>query len=137
MAHRTRGCPVAIPRSQRAAIDTLRQREARRLDARDLSGLPTGYDQACGLRLALLDRCTTRGSVAARSAMSREFVTFLEKDVAVLVTSVIGIVASVAILLWYDVPIGALTASIFFRCCWSTACTFVIRAGTTRVRITS
>jgi ABC-type multidrug transport system fused ATPase/permease subunit len=53
-------------------------------------------------------------SVAARSAMSREFVTFFEKDVAVLVTSLIGIVGSVAILLWYDLAIGALTASILF-----------------------
>jgi ABC-type multidrug transport system fused ATPase/permease subunit len=52
-------------------------------------------------------------SVAARSAMSREFVTFFEKDVPVVVTSLIGIFGSVAILLWYDLVIGALTASIF------------------------
>ena len=52
-------------------------------------------------------------SVAARSAMSREFVTFFEKDVPVVVTSLIGIVGSAAILFWYDLGIGALVASIF------------------------
>jgi ABC-type multidrug transport system fused ATPase/permease subunit len=52
-------------------------------------------------------------SVAARSAMSREFVTFFEKDIPVLVTSIVGIVGSVAILFWYDWIIASLTASIF------------------------
>ena len=52
-------------------------------------------------------------SVAARSAMSRDFVTFFEKDVPVVVTSIIGIVGSAAILFYYDLIIGAVTASLF------------------------
>jgi hypothetical protein len=52
-------------------------------------------------------------SVAARSAMSREFVTFFEKDVPVVVTSVIGILGSAVILFYYDFVIGAITASLF------------------------
>jgi ABC-type multidrug transport system fused ATPase/permease subunit len=52
-------------------------------------------------------------TVAARSAMSRDFVTFFEKDVPVLVTSLIGIVGSAAILFWYDLIIGAIAASLF------------------------
>lgn len=51
--------------------------------------------------------------VAARSAMSRDFVTFFEKDVPTLVTALIGIFGSVAILFWYDLVIGAVTASLF------------------------
>lgn len=52
-------------------------------------------------------------SVSARSAMSREFVTFFEKDVPVVVTSLIGIVGSAAILFYYDLVIGAITATLF------------------------
>ena len=52
-------------------------------------------------------------SVAARSAMSRDFVTFFEKEVPVVVTSIIGIVGSAAILFYYDLIIGAVTASLF------------------------
>lgn len=52
-------------------------------------------------------------SVAARSAMSREFVTFFEKDVPVVVTSVIGIFGSAMILFYYDLVIGAVTATLF------------------------
>ena len=52
-------------------------------------------------------------SVAARSAMSREFVTFFEKDVPVVVTSLIGILGSAVILFYYDLIIGAITASLF------------------------
>jgi ABC-type multidrug transport system fused ATPase/permease subunit len=51
--------------------------------------------------------------VAARSAMSRDFVTFFEKDVPVVVTAIIGIVGSAAILFWYDLVIGAVTALLF------------------------
>jgi ABC-type multidrug transport system fused ATPase/permease subunit len=51
--------------------------------------------------------------VAARSSMSRDFVTFFEKDVPVIVTSVIGIVGSTAILFAYDLVIGAVTALLF------------------------
>jgi ABC-type multidrug transport system fused ATPase/permease subunit len=52
-------------------------------------------------------------SVAARSAMSREFVTFFEKEVPVVVTSLIGILGSAVILFYYDLVIGAVTASLF------------------------
>jgi ABC-type multidrug transport system fused ATPase/permease subunit len=52
-------------------------------------------------------------SVAARSAMSREFVTFFEKEVPVVVTSIIGIVGSAVILFYYDLVIGAVAASLF------------------------
>ena len=51
--------------------------------------------------------------VAARSAMSREFVTFFEKDVATLVTTMVGIFGSLAMLLWYDLIIGAMMACLF------------------------
>ena len=52
-------------------------------------------------------------SVAARSAMSRDFVTFFEKDVPVVVTAFIGIFGSAAILFWYDLVIGAVTTVLF------------------------
>lgn len=51
--------------------------------------------------------------VAARSAMSREFVTFFEKDVATLVTTMVGIFGSLAMLLWYDLIIGGMMACLF------------------------
>lgn len=51
--------------------------------------------------------------VAARSAMSREFVTFFEKDVPTIVTAVIGIVGSAAILFFYDLVIGGVTTLLF------------------------
>lgn len=51
--------------------------------------------------------------VAARSAMAREFVTFFERDVPVLVTSIIGILGSAAMLLWYDLWIAAAAAALF------------------------
>ncbi len=52
-------------------------------------------------------------SVAARSAMSREFVTFFEIDVPVVITSLIHIFGSAIILFWYDMTIGALAALLF------------------------
>ncbi|MBK9081111.1 MAG: hypothetical protein IPL88_03025 [Rhizobiales bacterium] len=51
--------------------------------------------------------------VAARSAMAREFVGFFERDVPVLVTSVIGVLGSAAMLLWYDLWIAAAAAALF------------------------
>jgi ABC-type multidrug transport system fused ATPase/permease subunit len=51
--------------------------------------------------------------VAARSAMSREFVTFFEKDVPTIVTALIGVVGSALILFYYDLIIGAVTALLF------------------------
>jgi ABC-type multidrug transport system fused ATPase/permease subunit len=52
-------------------------------------------------------------SVSARSAMSREFVTFFEIDVPVVITSLIHILGSAIILFWYDYQIGALAALLF------------------------
>jgi hypothetical protein len=52
-------------------------------------------------------------TVAARSTMSREFVTFFEKDMPVVINAVVGIVGSAAILFYYDLVIGAATALLF------------------------
>ena len=51
--------------------------------------------------------------VAARSAMSREFVTFFEKDMPVVLNTLVTIVGSAAILFWYDLSIGAICALLF------------------------
>jgi ABC-type multidrug transport system fused ATPase/permease subunit len=51
--------------------------------------------------------------VAARSAMSREFVTFFEKDMPVVLNTLVSIVGSAAILFYYDVIIGAIAALLF------------------------
>lgn len=51
--------------------------------------------------------------VAARSAMSREFVTFFEKDMPVVLNALVSIVGSAAILFYYDLAIGAVVASQF------------------------
>ncbi|MFZ0457157.1 MAG: ABC transporter six-transmembrane domain-containing protein [Rhodoplanes sp.] len=51
--------------------------------------------------------------VAARSAMSREFVTFFEKDMPVVLNTLVSIVGSAAILFFYDLIIGAVVASQF------------------------
>ena len=51
--------------------------------------------------------------VAARSAMSREFVTFFEKDMPVVLNSLVSIVGSAAILFYYDLVIGAVAALLF------------------------
>jgi ABC-type multidrug transport system fused ATPase/permease subunit len=48
--------------------------------------------------------------VAARSAMSREFVTFFEKDMPMVLNTLVTIVGSAAILFWYDLVIGAICA---------------------------
>lgn len=52
-------------------------------------------------------------SVAARSAMAREFVTFFERDIPVLFTAVVGIFGSAAMLFWYDLWIGAFACALF------------------------
>lgn len=51
--------------------------------------------------------------VAARSAMSREFVTFFEKDMPVVLNTLVSIVGSAAILFYYDVIIGAIATLLF------------------------
>ena len=48
--------------------------------------------------------------VAARSAMSREFVTFFEKDMPIVINTLVSIVGSAAILFYYDLAIGAVVA---------------------------
>lgn len=52
-------------------------------------------------------------AVAARSTMSREFVTFFEKDMPVAINAVVGIVGSAAILFYYDLAIGAVVVLLF------------------------
>jgi ABC-type multidrug transport system fused ATPase/permease subunit len=51
--------------------------------------------------------------VAARSAMSREFVTFFEKDMPVVLNTLVSAVGSAAILFYYDLAIGAVAALLF------------------------
>jgi ABC-type multidrug transport system fused ATPase/permease subunit len=51
--------------------------------------------------------------VAARSAMSRELVTFFEKDMPVVLNAMVTIVGSAAILFYYDLAIGAVAALLF------------------------
>jgi ABC-type multidrug transport system fused ATPase/permease subunit len=51
--------------------------------------------------------------VAARSAMSREFVIFFEKDMPVVLNTLVSIVGSAAILFYYDLVIGAVAALLF------------------------
>jgi ABC-type multidrug transport system fused ATPase/permease subunit len=51
--------------------------------------------------------------VAARSGMSREFVTFFEKDMPVVLNTLVSIVGSAAILFYYDLVIGAVATSLF------------------------
>lgn len=51
--------------------------------------------------------------VAARSAMSREFVTFFEKDMPVVLNTLVSIVGSAAILFYYDLVMGALAVMLF------------------------
>ena len=51
--------------------------------------------------------------VAARSAMSREFVTFFEKDMPVVLNTLVSIVGSAAVLFYYDLVIGGIAALLF------------------------
>ncbi len=51
--------------------------------------------------------------VAARSAMSREFVTFFEKDMPVVLSAMVSIIGSAAILFYYDLVIGAIATLLF------------------------
>jgi len=51
--------------------------------------------------------------VAARSAMSREFVIFFEKDMPVVLNTLVTIVGSTAILFYYDLVMGAIAATLF------------------------
>jgi ABC-type multidrug transport system fused ATPase/permease subunit len=51
--------------------------------------------------------------VAARSAMFREFVTFFEKNMPVVLSAMVTIIGSAAILFYYDLVIGAAAALLF------------------------
>jgi ABC-type multidrug transport system fused ATPase/permease subunit len=51
--------------------------------------------------------------VAARSGMSREFVTFFEKDMPVVLNALVSIAGSAAILFHYDLVIGGIVATLF------------------------
>ena len=51
--------------------------------------------------------------VAARSAMSREFVAFFEKDMPVVLNTLVSIVGSAAVLFYYDLVIGVVAVSQF------------------------
>jgi hypothetical protein len=45
--------------------------------------------------------------IAARSALSREYVTFLERDVPAVLFALLGLAVSLSALFWLDAPIGA------------------------------
>jgi ABC-type multidrug transport system fused ATPase/permease subunit len=99
--------PIVVAWSARSAIGLFRQM----YDTRVYTRVYNTIVEATILRQRRAGFSSTR--VAARSAMSRDFVTFFEKDVPVVVTAVIGIVGSAAILFWYDLIIGAVTALLF------------------------
>ena len=44
--------------------------------------------------------------IAARSVMSRELVDFFEREVPTLMTAALGLVGGIAMLFWYDRPVG-------------------------------
>src|SRR3712207_836259 len=99
--------PIIVAWTLRSAIGLFRQMYDTRLYADVYNSIVTETilrQRRAGIKAT---------SVAARSAMSRDFVTFFEKDVPVVVTSIIGIVGSAAILFYYDLIIGAVTASLF------------------------
>lgn len=99
--------PIVIAWSLRAMIGCVRQM----YDTRLYTSVYNTIVEATILRQRRAGIGST--SVAARSAMSREFVTFFEIDVPVVITALIGIVGSAAILLWYDLVIGALVSLLF------------------------
>src|SRR5215208_4796055 len=99
--------PIVIAWSLRSAIGLFRQMYDTRVYTRVYNTIVERTilrQRAAGIKAS---------NVAARSAMSRDFVTFFEKDVPVLVGALIGIFGSVAILFWYDLVIGALVAFLF------------------------
>ena len=88
--------PIVIAWSLRSAIGLFRQMYDTRVYTRVYNTIVERTilrQRAAGIKAT---------NVAARSAMSRDFVTFFEKDVPVLVGALIGIFGSVAILFWYD-----------------------------------
>jgi hypothetical protein len=103
----THTLPIILAWSLRSAIGLFRQMYDTRLYTKVYNTIVEGTilrQRAAGVKA---------GNVAARSAMSRDFVTFFEKDVPVVVSALIGIFGSAAILFWYDLIIGAITALLF------------------------
>jgi ABC-type multidrug transport system fused ATPase/permease subunit len=99
--------PIVVAWSVRSAIGLARQMYDTRLYTRV-------YNTIVEDTILRQRRAGIRSTqVAARSAMSRDFVTFFEKDVPVVVTAIIGVFGSAAILFWYDLIIGAATAALF------------------------
>jgi ABC-type multidrug transport system fused ATPase/permease subunit len=99
--------PIVLAWSARSAIGLFRQM----YDTRIYTRVYNAIVEDTILRQRRAGFSSTQ--VAARSAMSRDFVTFFEKDVPVVVSAIIGIVGSAAILFWYDLIIGAVTALLF------------------------
>lgn len=99
--------PIVVAWSTRAAIGCFRQMYDTRLYTQVYNRIVE--DTILRQRRAGVEAT----SVAARSAMSREFVTFFEVDVPVVITALISILGSAAILFWYDLVIGALVSLLF------------------------
>lgn len=53
-------------------------------------------------------------TIAARSALSREYITFLERDIPALMFAIIGLVISLSALFWLDTAIGAACLVLIF-----------------------
>lgn len=102
-----RAAPLIVAWTLRSAVGLIRQMYDTRLYTRVYNRI------VVETILRQREQGVAATSVSARSAMSREFVTFFEKDIPVIVTSLIGIVGSAAILFYYDMVIGAVTATLF------------------------
>ena len=99
--------PVMVAWMLHTAVGSARQMYDTRLYTRVYNALV--IDTVLRQRQAGIEPTT----VAARSTMSREFVTFFEKDMPVAINAVVGIVGSAAILFWYDLVIGAAVTLLF------------------------
>ena len=99
--------PIVIAWAARAAIGCFRQMYDTRIYTQVYNDIVE--DTIVRQRKAGIEAT----SVAARSAMSREFVSFFETDVPVVITSLIHIFGSAIILFWYDFTIGAIAALLF------------------------
>lgn len=108
LAHDYRmAAPVMIAWVLHTAVGCVRQMYDTRLYTEVYNGLV--IDTVLRQRQAGIEPTT----VAARSTMSREFVTFFEKDMPVVINAVVGIVGSAAILFYYDLVIGAAVTLLF------------------------
>ncbi|MDB5589542.1 ABC transporter six-transmembrane domain-containing protein [Enterovirga sp.] len=99
--------PIIVAWTCRGAIGCFRQMYDTRLYTTIYNTIVTATilrQRSAGVRTS---------DVAARSSMSRDFVTFFERDIPTILTSVVGILGSAVILFFYDVMIGAITASLF------------------------